>query len=247
MPRLNDVNMDSLTTTTGSYNFSAVKISDLGASEYTLISLIIDESGSVELFKTELEKTIKETVNACKLSPRADNLMIRLLAFSRDLREVHGFKLLSTINVDDYNNCLQLGGMTALFDASLNGIESIVTYGKDLSKNDFSVNAITIVITDGMDNMSTATVNMVKKSLQEAVSTEALESLVSILVGVNTANSDVSNYLLDFKTAAGFSQYVEVANATAKQLAKLADFISKSVSAQSQALGTGGPSKSLSF
>lgn len=248
MPKLNDIaNMDKLTTTTGTYGFSATKLDDLGASEYTLCTIEVDESGSVETFKTELEACLKEAVNACKLSPRADNLMIRVLAFSNRVREVHGFKLLSAINTDDYNNCLRLGGMTALFDATQNGIEATTTYGKTLSAKDYNVNAINIVITDGDDNSSTATANMVNKSLKEAISSESLESMVSILVGVNTNDQRVDQFLKDYHVKGGFSQYVSINDASAKNLAKLAEFVSKSISAQSASLGTGGPSKSLSF
>ena len=46
---------------------------------------------------------------------------------------------------------------------------------------------------------------------------------------------------------AGFTQYIELADAKANTLAKLADFVSRSISSQSQSLNTGGPSKSLSF
>ena len=42
-----------------------------------------------------------------------------------------------------------------------------------------------------------------------------------------------------------FDKYEKINNIDAKSLAKLAEFISKSISAQSQALGTGGPSKAL--
>lgn len=248
MPRLNDTNMDQHTTTgTGSFGFSATKLDNLGASEYTLATICVDVSGSVESFKAELEGCLKEAVKACQFSPRADNLMIRVLAFSKDLQEIHGFKLLSEINVDDYNNCLQLGGMTALFDATQNAVDATVSYAKTLSKNDFDANAITIVITDGMDNNSTATANMCAASLKGAVGTEALESIVSILVGVNTKDQLVSQFLSDFNSTAKFQQYIEIDQANAKSLAKLGDFVSKSISATSLALGTGGPSKSLSF
>lgn len=250
MPRLTDnTGLDQLQTATGSYGFSATKLDDLGASEYTLVTICCDESGSVEPFKKELEAALKEAVSACKHSPRADNLMIRTVAFSQGVREVHGFKLLSTINADDYNGCLHLGGMTSLYDAANNGIEATVSYGKDLSKNDYNVNALVIVLTDGMDNMSTSTDNMVHTALKTAVTSEHLESIVSILVGVNTneQSGQVKQFLSNFNNVAGFSQFIEIENATAKALAKLADFISKSISAQSQALGTGGPSKSLSF
>ena len=51
----------------------------------------------------------------------------------------------------------------------------------------------------------------------------------------------------DFKTDVGFTQYVEIANADAKTLSKLADFVSRSISAQSKSLGAGGGSASLTF
>ncbi|HVI40675.1 MAG TPA: hypothetical protein VM577_08445, partial [Anaerovoracaceae bacterium] len=112
---------------------------------------------------------------------------------------------------------------------------------------DLSVNGIVIVVTDGMDNTSISTKNSVRDALKLAVTDETLESLVSILVGVNVQQSTVSSFLQSFKDEAGFTQYVELDKADSKTLAKLADWVSKSISAQSQALGTGGPSKSLSF
>jgi hypothetical protein len=57
----------------------------------------------------------------------------------------------------------------------------------------------------------------------------------------------VSDSLKLFKDGANISQYVETQDASAKTLAKLAQFVSKSVSAQSQALGSGGSSKLLSL
>jgi hypothetical protein len=83
--------------------------------------------------------------------------------------------------------------------------------------------------------------------LTKATTNETLESLVSILIGVNVTDQGVSAKLNDLHTQGGFSQYVELKDATAKTLAKLAKFVSKSISSQSTALGTGGPSKSLSF
>jgi hypothetical protein len=71
--------------------------------------------------------------------------------------------------------------------------------------------------------------------------------MMTILVGVNVNDPQVSQCLKDLKDQAGFTQYVELKDATASSLAKLADFVSKSISAQSQALGTGGPSQSLAF
>lgn len=247
MPKLNDTSLEEFALPTGNFGFSAERIADLGATEYTLVSLAIDDSGSVSPFKDDMVKCLKEVIKACQLSPRADFLMVRVVSFDDKLKEVHGFKLLSSINLDDYNNMLRCGGMTSLYDASTNVVEATSSYGQSLMENDLSVNGIVLVITDGADNTSIATRNSVRSALQTAVTGEMLESLVSILVGVNVQDASIGGFLKAFKDEAGFTQYVELDKADAKTLAKLADWVSKSISAQSQALGTGGASKSLSF
>jgi len=246
MPRLNDPTMEEFPNI-GTYGFSATKIDDLGSSEYTLCNIVVDASGSVMNFETELEKALKETIRACQLSPRADSLMVRVVKFNNGFEEIHGFKLLEKINLDDYNNCLKCGGGTLLYDSVINAMDATTKYAQGLFSSDFKCNAITVILTDGDDNMSKFGQDSVKESLTKAVASEALESLMSILVGVNVQNFSISSYLKTFKDTAGFTQYVELNNADAKTLAKLADFVSKSVSSQSQALGTGGPSQALTF
>ncbi len=248
MPLLGDDNdLENHSIKGSNYGFSATRVEDLGASEYTLVGIAVDASSSVQTFESEINKTIQEIVKACRHSPRADNLMMRLLAFHSDLSEVHGFKPLTECNVDDYARAVHPMGMTALYDASCNLAQSISQYGRSLSENDFSVNAILFVITDGMDNRSTFTPHSVAQALKDAVQSESLESIVSILIGVNINDPTISSYLKAFESEAGFTQYIELDRADAKTLAKLAEFVSKSISAQSQALGTGGPSQSLSF
>jgi hypothetical protein len=246
MPKLNNLDLENHKLT-GNYGFSATKLDNLGATEYTLVTIVVDESGSVSPFRDNLIEALKAVVNACKYSPRADNLMIRVVSFHSNINEIHGFKLLSACNTDDYNGLLNGGGATALFDASENGIRATSAYGKTLIDNDYSVNGIVFVLTDGEDNHSTYTVNNVRDALADAIKGETLESLVSILIGVNISEPRMKQYLDDFKTNAGFTQFIDIGEASAKKLAKLAEFVSKSISSQSQALGSGLASKSLTF
>jgi len=248
MPRLNDNAMEEKILPNTSFGYSATRIEELGATEYTLVDLVVDTSGSVDAFKGEMEAAIKEVVNACKKSPRADNLMIRFVTFDDAMGEIHGYKLLENCNLSDYDGVLQCGGMTALYDASENAVMSATDYAKDLTENDFAVNSIAIFITDGCDNRSTVSPASVKKALEEAVRGEATESMVTILIGVGVGSyADVSNALKRFKDEADLTQYVETKDADANTLAKLAEFVSKSISAQSQSLGTGGASQPMSL
>ncbi|MBM3457555.1 MAG: VWA domain-containing protein [Armatimonadetes bacterium] len=247
MPILNTPTLDTQALPTGQYGYSATRLDALGAAEYTLVTIVTDVSGSVAPFRKEMEGAIQEIVQACRYSPRADNLLIRLVLFDDTLQETHGFKLLQECNPKDYRKVLKAGGSTALYDAAENAVAATTGYGRQLTDADFGVNAILFVLTDGMDNASTLGVAAVRDRLVEAVTSEALESLVSVLVGVNVQDQTVGGYLQDFKTEAGFTQYVEIGHANAGTLSKLAEFVSRSISAQSQALGTGGASQTLTF
>jgi len=232
-----------------SFGYSAADLGDLGADSYTLCTIVVDESGSTASFKDEMEKCIQEVIKSCKLSPRSDYLMVRLVAFNSTMREIHGFKQLPDCELSFYDDCLSPSGTTLLYESAQNAINATAAYGKDLSENDYEVNAIIFVITDGMDNESgNITPTSVGDALKKVMMDEYLESIMSILIGVGVGSyPGVSDYLDEFKNDSGLSQYVEMKDADEKTLAKLADFISKSVSSQSNSLGTGSISQPLAF
>lgn len=231
------------------FQFSAAKIDNLGASEYTLGVIVVDCSGSVTSYARQIDGAIKEVVRACRRSPRADNMMLRVVLFDDNVRELHGFRPLPDCNEKDYDNAVFAGGCTALYDATYNGVKSAAEYGKQLVANQFQVNAAVFVITDGQDNRSKVSRAMVAQALAEARQSEALESIMPVLIGVGTGSdqSALDSYLSGFKAEAGFQQYVSISGADEKALAKLGGFISQSISSQSKALGTGGASQSLTF
>lgn len=229
------------------FGFSATRMNDLGAGEYTLVTIIADRSGSTTDFQKEMEACIKEIVGACMKSPRADNLMIRLVTFESNHAEVHGFKLLSSINLADYDNVLHPGGMTALFDAAVDGIEATNVYGRTLSEQDIDVNGIIFVITDGMNNSGVCGMKQVKDAFAQSVRSENLDSMVSILIAVNVQDPSAKAELEKFNVDAGFTQYVELPDAKKGTLAKLAQFVSKSISSQSQNIGSGAAPASITF
>jgi len=240
----------SLTGLTGQhFGYSAAGIDDLKAPEYTLVTIAVDESSSVSKFKDEMIACIQEVVRACKFSPRSDYLLIRLVAFNGSMREVHGFKQLIDCDINDYIGAINPSGSTALFETARNVISATNDYGKQLANSDFEANAIVFIITDGDDNSSSGvSASDVGAALNQAMRDESLESINTILVGVGVGSySGIGDYLDNFKNDAGLSQYVEIKDANDKTLAKLADFISKSVSSQSQSLGSGGSSQPLAF
>ncbi|OGM99293.1 MAG: hypothetical protein A2915_02490 [Candidatus Yanofskybacteria bacterium RIFCSPLOWO2_01_FULL_41_34] len=245
MPRL-DESMQSHKIG-GSFTFSAARVERLGAAEYTLVTVAVDETGSVQGFSDQLREMLVTAVESCKKSPRSDNLLIRVITFGTQYKngvnEIHGFKPLGEIDTVSYPT-IKPGGSTPLYDACYSAIGSQNVYGKKLDDQDFSCNGIVFIITDGGENASVATAQMVADEAKKSVSGEILESMISVLIGIN--GSSYSRWLSQFQKDAGLTQYIDAGDATPRKLAKLAAFVSKSVSSQSQALGTGGPSQNIS-
>lgn len=246
MPILMDATMQELKTASN-YKFSAVKVDQLGATEYTLVTIAQDCSGSVASFDKEMEKCLGTILNSCKKSPRAENLLLRLIKFNDRLEEVHGFKALNTIDAKDYIDILQPSGNTALFDSVQSAIEATKEYAGILHGQEFQSNAIIFIVTDGIDNHSSATASSIKKAVSKAVKEENLESLTIVLVGISSGDPAIAVYLDGIKNDAGITQFVDIGEASANKLAKLANFISKSISSTSQALQQGTSSTLLTF
>ena len=228
------------------FTYQAARIGDLGATEYTLVTVAVDLSGSVAGFERELRDMLSAVVDACRKSPRSDNLLLRVELFSgsyRGVHELHGFTPLAQIDPQSYPD-FRPGGLTPLYDATFSAVGATVDYGGDLSANDFLANGIVFIITDGDDNESTATPAMIRGQIEKARQEDKLESLVTILVGINAAQ--YRSYHDQFVRETGIDGYRDAQDATPQNLAKLARFVSQSVSSQSQALGTGGPSQNIS-
>jgi len=236
MPILKDESMENLKTASN-YKFSAVKIDELEAAEYTLVTVAQDISGSVCTYARDMEQCLQTIIDACQKSQRAENLMFRLVGFNDVLNEIHGFKLLNTITPQDYQNVLNPYGGTALFDAVQSAVEATKDYSEILYDQDYSVNAIVFIVTDGDDNSSRATAASVKRAVDQAIKSEKLESITVVLIGVG--GTQVVHYLDDFQKQANITQFVDIGTATPQHLAKLANFVSKSISSTSQALAQG--------
>lgn len=227
------------------FQFSATKLDKLGATEYTLVTVAVDVTGSTHPFADELLKSLVTAVESCKRSPRSNNLLLRVILFSSSftngVEEVHGFKPLQEVSTGDYPQ-LYPNGMTPLYDAAFSAVGATNAYAKKLMDQDFLANGIVFVITDGADNSSTVTMRMVREEMDRGTKGEEIESLVGILIGINAG--ELKGRLDDFASVAGL-KYIDAGEATKGKLAKLAEFVSQSVSSQSQSLGTGGPSTNI--
>lgn len=255
MPRMiaptnNDEMMVSQVPGPGTFQFSGTRPENLGATEYTLVTIVVDETSSVAAFADELLRTVQSIVAACRRNPRADNLMVRLVRFNHDQTEVHGFKPLPAIDPAAYDR-FRPNGMTALYDATYAAVGATLTYAAVLSAQDFDVNGAIYIVTDGADNQSATRPALIADKIRAAEQGDDIESLITVLVGLKdpaAGESDsVVRHLTGFQKAANLTRYVDVGDATPERLARLASFVSRSIGSQSQSLGTGAASQPLTF
>lgn len=230
----------------GNFQFSAVRLDPLkAASEYTLVTKVLDLSGSVENYKDPLLQVVKTVVAACKKSPRVDNLMLRLLGFNDSLQEIHGFRLFKTIDPDNDYKPLHPMGMTALYDAVYSAIGATLTLSQSLIAQEYDCNGAIYITTDGLDNRSIQTPKAIRQLIEESKKLEKIQGLTTVLIGV-TPDKQISRELEKFQQEAGLTAYIDMGEATPGKLAKLAQFVSKSISSQSQALNQGTAAQTAS-
>ena len=235
------------------FGFSAVdpETIDNLEDEYTQVVLAEDVSPSTSMCRDEMCVGRKLVIEACKLAPRSDKIMIRTTGFGSRVEEGHGFKPVISIDENEYTSSPGIGGSTCLYDAIFDAVSSIGKYGEILDKSDVGSNGIIFVFTDGMDNSSSVGPQTIIDKMEEIRMKEILESVKIIIIGFNDPTSsfsaDIDKYLNEVTTNLGIDQYVNVGTMTKEELAKIYGFVSQSISAQSQSLGTGGPSQNLTF
>jgi uncharacterized protein YegL len=238
----------------GTFTFSAKKIEKLGALQYTIVGIAIDVSGSVAGFADQLRKCLISIIEACRENQRAQFLVVRVITFGTDTDEIHGFRELIDIDSTQYPN-FNPSGFTCLYDATYDLLGSIIEYSRQMVSKGYDVNGAAYVITDGDENpghhRTIASPKMIKAKVDEALRKEDIESIITTLIGLRDPNSpwdpQVSKFLENFKDEAGFTKYIDAGEADAHTLAKIADWVSASVSSQSDTVGTNTPSQLPDF
>lgn len=236
----------------GHFGYSAVPLSELEATQYTLATIVCDRSTSTSCFTKQMTDALKSAVVALQKHPMNAQMLVRVIGFDNDMEEIHGFIPVGSIDADRYEGTLDPRGMTALYDSCISAAEATVAHSETLRKAKYLNNGIIIVITDGLNNAGRYSrledVDHVKVAFESAINAEQLESLSTLLIAVNTGNPDFRHFLQDFHDKAGFtSDMIDVKNATDDAIARVGRFVTSSISSTSMALGTGGPSQSLQF
>lgn len=194
---------------------------DLAGDEVTLFCVILDETGSMQPYQSEVVTAYKEMLAALKDSKAADSILVSTWLFNVRQRLLHSYLLLE--NVPELGR-YQPDEMTALFDATLSGLTSVVAYSQDLRNNGIRTKVVVVVFTDGEDNRSVNTAERVRVLAEELLKQESY-ILALVAFGTGFAHQVASDM--------GFPNVLEV-NSDPSSIRRALGTVSKSVIRASQ-------------
>lgn len=225
---------DLLTLSGTGYHFTAILPENIKTDAICLASVLIDTSSSMDGEEQNLERCFEQAIQACDKAPNRDGIFIRITSFASTVKELRPFIPPSPTPLK-----IHIGGMTALGRGILDSLRSTTQYAKVLSQGDYRCNAILIILTDGEETVDKPeqAVDMVQKELQTIRTEETLDSVLIILVGFRPSVG-VMKTQQDFANAIG-ARYIPLQDVNPQKLAKLANFVSQSISSQSKQIGTG--------
>jgi len=226
----------------GSFKFSYVVPDELGETEYCLVTILFDVTGSVAPFAKAMRDALILSIKDLQKHPKSYNVLLRFVTFGLNgVVEVFGYKELHAIDFDKDIPVFRCDGRTPLFDAFGSAIASFNSYSEDLTKKDFDTNGIIICITDGDNNDSHTfkTAESVGEALKNSSKIEVSKGgLTTILIGVNLQDKYFKDKLENFQKEAGIDAFRDIKDVRDGSVAHLAGFISQSVSSQMNYVGT---------
>lgn len=159
---------------------AGVNPDEIDSEEATLVSVIIDESGSMDQYRQQVIDEYNESfLKPLQGAKQAESIHVSTMVFSdvggRDqVRLIHSYKPVKQCPKLTKRDYAPDGG-TPLFRAVQYGLTGIFDYGNTLQNSGTRVKRIVVVISDGQENASGnfTTSAKLKKFSQELLATES--------------------------------------------------------------------------
>ncbi len=186
-------------------------VDEIDAEDVNLIFVGIDCSGSMNRYTSDMKSALKEFKTALTESKEADQILIARADFDDGI-VVGGYKKIEQLDTD-----YTAGGMTALYDVIVDGVDKLKQYRDFLKQQGMRVKAVFAIFSDGEDTNSKHTFSDAKKSVDYLNKEEITTAYISF-------GSDASATAKKL----GFMNVLDVAS-SASELRKAFNCLSKSV------------------
>lgn len=199
-------------------------IDELDSEVVNLIMVAVDQSGSMDEFEVDMRRSLKDFKDSIKGSREADTILVARSNFMCDDVETGGYK-----KIDEFDTDFTSRGRTPLFDAIVEGVDKLTNdkgtgYLDYLKQQGMRVKAVFAVFSDGDDTSSMKDLSTARRRIDYLNRKE----IVTACICFGDDAVDVSKDL-------GFKNILNV-GATASELRKAFDCLSKSVAENSQSV-----------
>lgn len=213
-------------------DFGNLNPDEVEVDETINVLIVVDVSGSVGSYVHELNSNINAFIDKMQKSHHAEKIMLSFLEFSgqQNINVTNGFQPIVNVAPQDFSK--NIGGVTALYDAVLTGLNNALDYRDQLDKTGVETKTLLFVITDGGDNDSRNPAASVKQKIDALMGDERdATAFESILFGVGN-DADFTRAQQDM----GIRQLAQVGN-SAEEIRKMIGIISASVSSSASGQG----------
>lgn len=180
----------------------------LGATEATIVTYLVDASGSMFEVEKEVQESLAEVVVSMVESKLAAALTLSLISFNERVWVSFANKPVEEIASADIQ--YRADGFTALYDATLDALTGALAYEELLLRVGMSTKVIVVVFSDGADNRShRVTAAKINKVVRDLLATRR-ESWILAFVGFKTYEAGKGIDYQQIAHAMGFSALLVV-------------------------------------
>jgi len=212
------------------------------ATKRVLLVLAKDESRSIQSYRVDIQRCIQDIIRGCSLEKGADDYRLMHISFGDNIQQHHDFKPLNQCQPDDYVGQERKSRSTALSDAIVYAVNSLVVKS-DYMKND-DVSGIVLVLSDGRSTKSSYNREYLRRIITKSASSSSLRSLKVILIGVGD-DPYAQEEMEEFCREAGIAQYVSLRDVNHETIAMLISCVHRNIMSQRHAMHIGREPRKL--
>ncbi len=189
---------------------------------------IVDISPSISDYENDLNSALKDFTEEMQKSHIADSLLVSIVEFNDSVNVKSGFQPIANVKLDTFKGS---GYGTALYTAVEKGLTNALNYRNQLENSGVNCKTLVFILTDGEDNSSLTGDAAKVKAIHAKLAAEEKtnRNFTTVLFGINDS--------VNFESAAANmgipKEFVARVGQTAKDIRKMINWISSSVSSAS--------------
>lgn len=151
-------------------NALGVDVDDVTASDVVLVTIMVDDSGSMHKNRDVAAEGHNEILDALDKSAQKDNLLVHSRLLNGKL--ISPFCSLDQVDRLDPQDNYKCNQGTPLYDQSITLLATVLAKTQEFADNGVPARSVTLIVTDGADVHSTAKASAVKHVVEDLLRTE---------------------------------------------------------------------------